>query len=178
LREPTERNPRTFTGPLPLEEMTPVAVAAPELGVEYERTELSFGETHPPIPALPVRSNTDRIAYAIFGGAVLVTLIVALSWSKIGGSSAPTANDFPPPIEPPTATAAPTATAVLADPTTVPTAADKPQVVVSPPVQPVVRPPVRPPKNIRPAVSNPGKQPCVSKFDPAANKKVYQGDCD
>jgi serine/threonine-protein kinase len=179
LREPTERNPRTFTGPLPLEEVTPVAVAAPELGVEYERTVTSFGESHPPMPPLPIRSRTDRIAYALFGGAVLVTLIVALSWSKIGGKPAVNAMDFPPPPEPPTATA-PTATAVLpADPPMQQpqaVAAERPQPMQTIVAPPVVRPVIRP--KIRPAVSSPGKQPCIARLDPTTNKKIYQGDCD
>lgn len=172
----------------PVTSVTPVttlaSASAPPLGMEYEPTITSFAELAQK-PAPSTRSRTDRWAYAVFGLAVLITLVVGLSWSRITTDTPPAKHlpDDPPPliVDPPAdPLAEKTADKPIdkpADKPLVDRPIDKPVEKVDKPVGPAtpwpaVRPVVRP----RPRSSAP-KQPCTSKLDPATGKTIYQGDC-
>lgn len=154
----------------------PITGPVAPIGLEYERTVTSFGEElsrrAPPAP----RSRTDRAAYAIFGLAVLVSIVVALSWSRISGVSPPSAqgsdqgsSGVVPPIDPPPPTTA------TPDPTTAPTPTLPERPVVEKPAPnawPATRPAVHP--RPRPSATKP---PCISKTDPTTGKTTYEGAC-
>ena len=187
----SEAVPEPMPEPLPKPEPStgpgypPAAISAVPFGIEYERTITSFGEERSPKP--PPRSRTDRAAYAVFGLAVLVTVIVVLSWSKIRGDASPaltvtpreepvvlTADPIvtPPPVVEPREepVVEPVVEKAVVEKAVVEKAVEK---VVEKPVSPLARPAIRP----RPRASAAAKTPCTSRVDPTTNKTIYQGDC-
>ena len=167
-------------GPNLLGPMGPNPIVGPlPLGFEYERTVTSFGEELSQGGTPIRRSRTDRIAYGVFGAAVLLTVIVGLSWSKIRG-------DVPPPpsgaeLEEPSAQLIPpppsATTAVLPpDPTILPPPPPPPS-PLSATASHVVAPPPPPAPVRHPVVKPPARQPCVKTTDPATGNVKYKGDC-
>jgi serine/threonine-protein kinase len=159
-----------YVGPSAPHAVLQVGPGTPQVGLEYERTVTSFGEgmLHPS----PRRSHTDRIAYAVFGAAVLITIIVALSWSKIRSVPPPPAAQLP--DEPPALTVA---EPVPAPPPPEPIVERLPEKIEKPVTPPTQFPAVRPATRVRARTVAPAKQPCTSKLDPATGKTIYQGDC-
>lgn len=159
-----------------LSDITPAGPAAmpsgppAPIGFEYERTVTSFGEELSRHPRPPHRSKTDRIAYAVFGGAVLLTIIAWLSWSKINAVPTPAARiEDEQPIKPPI------------EVVERPAEKDKPAEEILPPPEPK---PIVPSKDVtkpvikvKPRPAPAPKLDCVSKFDPATGKTLYTGRC-
>jgi serine/threonine-protein kinase len=164
-----------------------IGPATPQVGLEYERTVTSFGEELSHRMPPPRRSPTDRIAYGVFAAAVLITIVVALSWSKIRSVPPPPVAQLP--DEPPALTVAEPVPAPPPEPVAekpigadVPPRSEKPIGADVPPrsekiERPVAPPTLRPGTRVKARTAAPAKQPCTSKLDPATGKTIYQGDC-